>query len=355
MGNSPGVTLDLSTFQPVPKAPQGSNLVPKGNASVTLDMSTFQKAGTDTGTNLDPQRGAAQATGLSPQPKPTGFMDSVAKWADNVSNDIKYGTDVTGIGTVLKKMGAHGVYNGNPEALGDYMASLPLGILQATKGSAEQYQGKLWQGGKNVLGGMAQAATIPAGLAAGPETEAAGEAASNVTSKVFGNVEKAGQLFNEVKGAAKGSPVEITDAMSQAAERAQELADAGAKGMPRVITKFVARVTDPEKAPIAWDEARDFYSNVSRLSANEYANMNPQMAAQVGKFAGAFDDSLRAAAAAAGKGEEYSQAMQLYRTSKVWQKFGSNLWQGFKSALPYAGAGAIGGAAGRRLSDLLAP
>jgi len=135
--------------------------------------------------------------------------------------------------------------------------------------------------------------------------------------------------------------------------RAKELADTGAKGLPRVISKFVARVTDPEKAPIAWDEARDFYSNVSRLSANEYQSMNPQMAAQVGKFAGAFDDALRATAETAGKGDQYSQAMQLYHTSKVWQRFGSNLWEGFKRALPYAGAGAIGGAAGRRLSSLL--
>jgi hypothetical protein len=141
--------------------------------------------------------------------------------------------------------------------------------------------------------------------------------------------------------------------MSEAASQAQELSDAGANGMPRVISKFVAGVTDPEKAPIAWDEARRFYSNVSRPSANEYQGMNPQMAAQVGKFAGAFNDALRATATAAGKGDEYSQAMQLYRTSKVWQRFGSNLWEGFKRALPYAGPGAIGGAAGRRLSSLL--
>jgi hypothetical protein len=81
--------------------------------------------------------------------------------------------------------------------------------------------------------------------------------------------------------------------------RAKELQDAGAKGLPRVIRKFVARVTDPDKAPIAWDEARDFYSNVSRLSANEYQSMNPQMAGQVAKFAGAFNDALRATAEAA--------------------------------------------------------
>jgi len=35
----------------------------------------------------------------------------------------------------------------------------------------------------------------------------------------------------------------------------------------------------------------------------------------------------------AAKGDEYSQAMQLYHTSKVWQRFGSNLREGFKGVL----------------------
>lgn len=167
-------------------------------------------------------------------------------------------------------------------------------------------------------------------------------------------MDRAGKLFNEVAAASKGTPVPVTDAMSQAAGRAQELANTGAKGMPRVISKFIARVTDPEKLPVDWQEARDFYSNVSRLSSNEYQNMNPQMAAQIGKFARAFDDSLLSTAEQTGKGEQYSQAMQLYRTAKVWQKFGSNIWGGFKSALPYAGGTAVGAAAGKSLYDFLA-
>jgi hypothetical protein len=362
MGNSPGVTLDFSTFQPIQKAAAspGSNLVPSGKSRVTLDMSTFEPIGESAQGNQSPEKegaalaGASQATSISPQPASTGWRDSLAHWSDNVMSDIKYGTDLTGVGTVLKRMGAHGVYNGNPEAVGDFMASLPLGLARATKGGAEITQsGKTWQGTKDIVGGAGQALTIPGAFMGGPAAETGATAAMNATGKIFGNVEHAGQLFNEVKTAAGGNPVEITDAMSQAAMRAKELQDAGAKGLPRVISKFVARVTDPDKAPIAWDEARDFYSNVSRLSANEYQSMNPQMAAQVGKFAGAFDDALRATAETAGKGDEYSQAMQLYHTSKVWQRFGSNLWEGFKRALPYAGAGAIGGAAGRRLSSLL--
>src|SRR5438876_4103648 len=297
MGNSPGVTLDFSTFQPIQKAAPaaGSNLVPSGKSGVTLDMSTFQPIGgsaqsVQNADDRDVMRGASQATSIGPPATPSGWRDSLAHWSDNVMSDIRHGTDLTGVGTVLKRMGAHGVFNGNPEAVGDFMASLPLGVLKATRGGAEVTQeGKTWQGTKDIVGGTAEALTIPSAFMGGPATEVGAGAGASASGKLFGNVERAGQLFNEVKTAAGGNPVEVTDAMSQAVMRAKELSDAGAKGLPRVISKFFARVTDPEKAPIAWDEARDFYSNVSRLSANEYQSMNPQMAAQVGKFAGAFD------------------------------------------------------------------
>lgn len=302
--------------------------------------------------------GAGQITGISAQPKSTGVLNSIERWAQNVSNDIKNGTDVTGVGTVLKKMGAHGVYSGEPEPVGDFMASLPLGLLRATKGAAEIPQsGKTWQGTKDLTGGTLQAVTIPSAFVGGPAVEEGSEAIAAGTGKIFGNVERAGQLFNQVKAAAKTSEVPVTDEMYAAASRAMDLADTGAKGLPRVIFKFMNRVTAPYKEPIAWDEARDFYSNVSRLSANEYQNMNPQMAAAVGRFAGAFDDSLRAVAAAAGQGDQYSEAMQLYRTAKSWQRFGANVWSGVKKALPFAGGAAAGSAIGsgatRRLLDLM--
>jgi hypothetical protein len=68
---------------------------------------------------------------ITATPEPTSVGGKVERWARNVSEDLKYGTDLTGIGTVLKKMGAHGVYSGNPEAVGDFMGSLPLGLSKA--------------------------------------------------------------------------------------------------------------------------------------------------------------------------------------------------------------------------------
>jgi len=94
--DSPGVTLDFSTFQPIqkPVSSAGSNLVPSGKSGVTLDMSTFQpigeaaQSGQAPENNGDVMRGASQATGIGPQSAPTGWRDSLAHWADNVRSDI---------------------------------------------------------------------------------------------------------------------------------------------------------------------------------------------------------------------------------------------------------------------------
>ena len=297
--------------------------------------------------------GANQITGISAQPKPTGWRDSVAKWADDVANDMRNGTSVTTFGALLHKMGAQGTNVGNSPEVGEFMASLPLGALRATKGAAEQTQGKILQGTGNMVGGALQALTIPSAFMGGPATEAGATGVMQASGKLFGNIERAANLFNDVKTAAKATEVPVTDQMYAAASRAMDLSDAGAKGLPRVISKFMQRVTNPDKAPVTWDEARDFYSNVSRLSANEYQNMAPQMSGAVSRFASAFDDSLRATAAAVGKGDEYSQAMQLYSTAKSWQKFGANVWGGIKQALPFAGGAGVGTYLTRKAMEVL--
>lgn len=118
------------------------------------------------------------ATSIAAQPEPKSYIGKIARWVENLSDDIKYGTDETGIGTVLKKMGAHGVYSGNPEAVADFMASLPLGTLKAAKGATEVTpevlggpKGKTWEGIKDLVSGGLQAATMPAGIV-GPEAGA---------------------------------------------------------------------------------------------------------------------------------------------------------------------------------------
>lgn len=297
--------------------------------------------------------GASQITGMSAAPAPSGWREKTERWAQNVADDLKYGTDVTGVGTLLHKMGAHGVYNGNSQDVGDFMASLPLGVLRATKGGAEVTQeGKTWEGTKDIVGGVAQAATIPSAFMGGPAADGAGVVASKAAGKVFGDAERAGNLFDKVAAAAKGIDVPVTEEMYQAIDDAKKLSDAGAKGLPRVITKFFNRVSNVDE-PLNWDEARRFYSNVSRLSANEYKDMAPQMGRAVAKFGSEFADALEGVAQEAGVADDYSQAMQLYGKAKSWQKFGSNAWKAIKVLAVPIGGGVIGGNIGARVANAL--
>src|SRR5882672_4203041 len=77
----------------------------------------------------------------------------------------------------------------------------------------------------------------------------------------------AGKLFSEVGGAANQLPVDVAKPGNLALE-AQELSKQG-NAMPKVIRDFIARTTDPEKPPLTYAEARQFYSSTSRISANE--------------------------------------------------------------------------------------
>lgn len=147
---------------------------------------------------------------------PQNAGTATARWAEQVSNDIKYGTDITGIGKFIKKMGAHGVDVGNPSGVGEWMASIPLGALRVVKGLGEvggsttpgqTRAGGAWQGVKDIVGGAGQAATMPTSVIAPESTELenlAGQAVDKVGDAANTVASKVGDAANTVKqGAAK--------------------------------------------------------------------------------------------------------------------------------------------------------
>lgn len=117
-----------------------------------------------------------------------------------------------------------------------------------------------------------------------------------------------------------GDSTGLTDEVYDALQNIKQLSDAGAKGTPRVASKLANPLNNVDEE-LYWDEARRFYSNISRLSANEYNSMNPQLQRAVGQLERVLNDVLNDTAAGVGKGDDYAQAMQFWGKAKSWQKF----------------------------------
>lgn len=148
---------------------------------------------------------------------------------------------------------------------------------------------------------------------------------------------RAGAKFQSVMGAAKAVPIDITET-GNVALRIQQLAERGGS-MPKVVRDFLRRATDPNKPPIAYEEARDFASNISRLSADEFKRLTPVVRREVGNLRAALDRALTSAASSVGKGDEYAAAMKEYRRAAQGRDVAN-------TAMKYGKKAAITGAVG---------
>jgi hypothetical protein len=191
-----GFTVDDTTPGPPSSNPKAPFQGPSGKTFTPGQQVQHSSGATGIVTGQDPvtQKAKIQWAASHPgQPygvegsiranDPKNVTGKVARWAEQVQNDIKYGTDFTGVGQFIKKMGAHGVYTGNSQGVGDFLASIPLGLLSTVKGQAEmagaQSGGGALQGVKDLVGGEAQAGTMPSMVVDGPEGEAALEAGAD--------------------------------------------------------------------------------------------------------------------------------------------------------------------------------
>jgi polyhydroxyalkanoate synthesis regulator phasin len=147
-------------------------------------------------------------------------------------------------------------------------------------------------------------AAIPVGLKHVPGLVARGLGISGA---------RAAQNIQGATQAAKGAVVN-TEKAGQAGLRAIDLQATGGR-MPRVVQQFMQRVTTPGKGDLTFEEARDFYSNISRLSANEYNALNPTMQRQVGAMRQALHEALVESAETVGKGGQYAKGISEYARS----------------------------------------
>lgn len=145
---------------------------------------------------------------------------------------------------------------------------------------------------------------------------------------------KAGQKFQEVMGAVGEKAVDVAQP-GNIALRIGELAERGGS-MPKVVRDLLRRATDPTKGSISYQEMRDFYSNVSRLSADEMKRLAPVIRTQLGALREAMHETLARTAASGGKEAVYRAAMREYAMAS-W------LREVAKKAAKYT-AGALGAA-----------
>lgn len=316
---------DLAQYGTVTKAPP--------------DMSAYGTVSHSPASSETPSL-SLNGVGIAAVPPPTGVADRFARWTQNVMDDIRHGTDLTGVGAVLKGLGAHGLDYGQPEKVGEFMGSIPLGVLRTSKGAAEVSQGKFTEGGKDVLGGVSQALTMPSMVAA-PEGVGAGAAAID---RIIPNADRASEAFKGVMTAAHDLPINITKPGDTALE-IQRLSESGSS-RPKVIGDFLKRVTDPDKGPLTYKEARDFYSNATRLSADEFNRLTPNMRRNVGQFTSDLNSALEEAADNVGKLDAYQSAMGEYHRAMQMRAAGKTLKDLVTNKVAQGAAAAGAGAAG---------
>ena len=210
-----------------------------------------------------PTDAISKATGIGPGP---GFF--AQKW-----NDIKQGLLQSGEGSGLPRQ---------PTALGN----------------AAQFAGMVGREGMQ-LG-------IGPGMA-----EGAGMAAEAIPS-----AERAGKTFKELQGAIGTHTVAMTEKLSDALAEIKDAVDTGSN-LPPVINKFVTRIANVEEGPLTYKEARQFYHNVSDLSASERMAAKGNDLRLINNFKHALGDTVAQTAQDAGRLDAYRSAMSEFHNAKA--------------------------------------
>lgn len=246
----------------------------------------------------------------------------VRGWLQDLEGDVRYGSKSTLPGRVLHAMGAHGINVGAQASAGDYIESPILGTIHAAQGVAMTPEHPV-RGPLKTLGGLLEASQIPASFMAPEVAEGAAQVAggaAQVPGKIAGIVTgraaktAGGELFNTVSKAASDANLTVdANAAFDAAQKIAENADQAGRNVLG-IRKFMNRVTDPDKGPLTYEEARGFYKNIGDLSVSEKNALNKPTKRLVVGFLKELDTGIRGAAESIGQGENYSKAMELYHT-----------------------------------------
>lgn len=249
-------------------------------------------------------------------PAPQGTMSAAPPepWLNQVEDDLREGGNKTLPGRVLGYMqgrgdkGYSGMQSGVSPQTADLMGSPAFGTIHALQGEDETVHGHPLAGGWKTVKGIAEAATLPSMVMGGPEAKGLMEA---IPTRAH-----ASSVFADIENQAKDVPVSMENT-NPALQKFSKYVSTGGSKAP-VITKLAKRVEAPE--PVNFPEARDFYTNVSRLTKRPgfirraiESPMKPSMRYEAGGVRQALNSDLTNAAHSIGRGNHYTGAVKEYR------------------------------------------
>lgn len=227
--------------------------------------------------------------------------------------------------------GYTGINSGVSKETANFMGSPGLGIIHAGEAAQTIPQHPI-KGALGTVGGLAEALTIPSMVIGGPAAKAGIEA---VPSTAY-----AGKVLNQVAERMNnaGAVVPLNESLNP-------LSNIGT--LNRTGTEFskaprqlLARALGGQTA-LPYDEARNFYSNISQLSADEAMKMKPIASKAIGELRDGLHSDIGAAADTIGEGEAYRNAIKEYAQASTLKEKAALVakWAGRAGVTAALGAG----------------
>ena len=108
------------------------------------------------------------------------------------------------------------------------------------------------------------------------------------------------------------------------------------------VNKFLNRITNPKLGPLTYEEGRQFYQILGKMSADETMKMAPPIRAQLTQLVVGLKQDLGTAADTVGRAADYYQGMGDYAKASKYQQFLDDASDFAKKAAITGGLGAIG-------------
>ncbi len=264
----------------------------------------------------------------------------------------------------------------NDIRLDSYLHATEYGLANIGKGAAQAVQGvgQLIRHPIDTLkgtgSGLKQLPSQAVALAKSPPTlkdvgDVSGEMAGNLVTGIIGGeaigalpkipgavtdtfapgsrMDAAGKLFQQAMAKAKNQPV----ALENSQNGILRLMDWQKKAqLGPTINKFLNRVTNPKMGAMTYEEARDYYKLLGKLSSDETSKLAPSIQRDLAKTVSGFKADIQSAANQAGAGSEHARAMfEFAKGARQAERLNKVREIGTKAAIT-SGIGAVGGAGG---------